>query len=259
MNKNRGRYRFTIEDRILLHLLDFTKWRDKIDIPLNVTQEGISRGVGVKKKHVPRSLRKMIEKDLLLERTTHVISKPQRMKTYHLTFKGEERARRLRNHVKSITIKVMGGSHNVKEMAIADLGDMLKDSFSLAEVLTHISDDGVLDMEDMKKIGEDMKGDAGQDNLEIYKQALVQVWKDGRMSSDEREILRILRDSLNVSEKDHLRLEEEILENAEKDSDGKVMAVYKVALEQALEDGKITDDERAILEKIKEQFKIADE
>jgi tellurite resistance protein len=79
------------------------------------------------------------------------------------------------------------------------------------------------------------------------------------MSSDERDILHILRDCLNVSNKEHLALEEEILDNAEKSADGQAKEVYQVALAQALEDGKITEDERAILEKIKKRFKIKDD
>jgi hypothetical protein len=259
MNKNQGRLRFTIEDRILLHLLDFTKWRDEIEVPPNITQHGISYGVGIKKKHLPRSLKVMMEKDLISERTTHVLGKTQRMKTYFLTIKGEEKARRLRSHVKDIKIKVSYGTTNIKEMVIKDLGDLLKDSYSLAEVVSYISSDGVFDIEKVKETREEEKKEAKRDDLEIYKKALTQVWKDGRVTSDERDILHILRDCLNVSEKEHLTLEEEILEGVERSADNQALQVYKVALEQALEDGKITKDERAILEKIRKRFNIREE
>lgn len=256
MNKNQVRLRFTIEDRILLHLLDFIKWRDEIEVPPNITQLGISYGVGIKKKHLPRSLKVMIEKNLISERTTHVTGKTQRMKTYFLTIKGEEKARKLRSHVKDIKIKVSDGTTNIKEMVIKDLGNLLKDTYSLAEVLSHISSEGIFDIEKVKKMREEEKKETKRNDLEIYKQALTQVWKDGRMTRDERDILHILRECLNVSEREHLALEEEIFDSVGKTSDKKAMEVYKVALEQALEDGKITKDERAILEKIKKRFKI---
>jgi DNA-binding MarR family transcriptional regulator len=247
MNLTKNRYRFTIEDRILLHLLDFVKWRNEVEVPSNITQQGISRGVGIKKKHVPRSLKAMIEKDLISERTTHVKGKTQRMKTYFLTVKGEEKARRLRNHVKDIKIRVSDGSTDIKKMAIKDLGDL------------HISSEGIFNIEKVKEIREEEKKGVKRNDLEIYKQALAQVWKDGRMTSDERDILHILRDCLNVSEKEHLALEEEILEGVERSSDKHAIEVYKVALEQALEDGEITKDERAILEKIRKRFNIREE
>jgi DNA-binding MarR family transcriptional regulator len=259
MNKNEGRFRFTIEERILLHLLDFVKYRNEIEVPSSITQGGIAEGIGIKKKHVPRSLKAMIEKDLLTERTTHVKGKPQRMKTYFLTLNGEERARRLRNHVKDITIKVKEGDREIKELAIRDLGNILRDSYTLAQIVSHVSSDGIFNIKEVKETREEEKKEVKRDDLQIYKKALTQVWKDGKMSNDERDILHILRDCLNVSNKEHLALEEEILENAEKGADGQAKEIYKVALEQALEDGKITDDERAILEKIKKKFKIEDE
>jgi hypothetical protein len=259
MNESQKRYRFTIEDRILLHLLDFTKWRDEIEVPPNITQLGISNGVGIKKKHVPRSLRGMMEKDLLSEKTAHVTGKSQRMKTYFLTMIGEQKARRLRNHVRSLTIKVKVGTRDIKEMEIKDLGELLKETYTLAQVISYISNEGVFDIEKVKDAREEVQSKAKRDDLAIYKEALTQVWKDGRMTSDERDILHILRDCLNVTKQEHIILEEEILEKAEKSADSHVKEVYQVALEQALADGKITDDERAILEKIRKRFNLKDE
>ncbi|MEA2053847.1 MAG: hypothetical protein U9O96_01830 [Candidatus Thermoplasmatota archaeon] len=97
-----------------------------------------------------------------------------------------------------------------------------------------------------------------EDNLAVYKKTLAQVWNDGKMTVDEKELLHNLRKHLNVTEKERLLFEEEILKNTERDADGQVMEVYKVALEQALADGKITKDERVILEKIKKRFNIKD-
>ncbi|UCG68357.1 MAG: hypothetical protein JSV09_11125 [Thermoplasmata archaeon] len=258
MNKAQGKFRFTIEDRILLHLLDYTKYRDEVEVPQNITQQGISEGVGIKKKHIPRAMKTMADKDLIAERTAHVSGKTQRMKTYHLTIKGEERARRLRSHVKDLIINVKNGAGKIKEMVITDLGTALKDSYSLAQVLSYVSSEGIFDLERVKETREEEKKEEKRDDLEIYKKALEQVWKDGRMTSDERDILHILRERLNVTDKEHLILEEEILESAEKGADRQVKAVYKVALEQALADGKITQDERDILEKIKKRFHIED-
>ncbi len=258
MNEARKRYRFTIEDRILLHLLDFIKWRDEIEVPLNITQLGISKGVGIKKKHVPRSLKAMMEKDLLSEKTAHVTGKPQRMKTYFLTLQGEEKARRLRNHVKNLAIKVKVGTRDIKEMEIKDLGELLKETYTLAQVISYISHEGVFDIEKVKDAREEVQSKAKRDDLAIYKETLTQVWKDGRMTSDERDILHILRDCLNITEQEHLILEEEILEKAEKSADGQAKEIYQVALEQALADGEITEDERAILENIKKRFNIKD-
>jgi DNA-binding PadR family transcriptional regulator len=250
---------FTIEDRILLHLLDFVKMRDDVQVPASITQQGISQGVHIKKKHVPRSLKALKEKDLISERTAHVTGKPQRMKTYSLSRDGEEKARRLRHHIKGISIKVKDGTRNIKEVEVKDLGNLLEGTLSLAEVISYISQDRVFDIEKVRHEREEEQQVTKRDDVAIYRQALAQAWKDGRVSTDEKEMLLILRECLNVSYKEHLVLEEEILENVAKTAHKKVIEVYKVALEQALEDGKVTEDERAILEKIRRRFNIRED
>lgn len=250
---------FTIEDRILLHLLDYIKMRDEVQVPVNVTQQGISDGVHVKKKHVPRSLNSMKEKYLITERTAHVTGKSQRMKTYFLSRDGEERARKLRHHIKGLSIRVKDGSRDIKEVEIKDLGDLFEGTLSLAEVVSYITPDSVFDVEKVRRERDEEPQDAKRDDVSIYRKALAQAWKDGRVSADEKEMLLILRECLNVSYKEHLVLEEEILENVAKTAHRKVIEVYKVALEQALEDGKVTDDERAILEKIRKRFNIGED
>ena len=50
---------FTIEEKILLHLLDFLKYRNEIVVPQSITQLGISSAVGVNRKHIPRSLKSL--------------------------------------------------------------------------------------------------------------------------------------------------------------------------------------------------------
>ena len=45
MNLTKNRFRFTIEDRILLHLLDFVKWRNEVEVPSALalpTVEGVA-------------------------------------------------------------------------------------------------------------------------------------------------------------------------------------------------------------------------
>ena len=250
---------FTIEDRILLHLLDYVKMREEVQVPANITQQGISDGVHIKKKHVPRSLKAMKDKGLVTERTAHVAGKSQRMKTYFLSRDGEERARRLRHHIKGISIKVKDGTRNIKEVEVKDLGTLFEGTLSLAEVVSYISPDRIFDVEKVRHEREEEPKETKRDDVAIYRKALAQAWKDGRVSTDEKEMLLILRECLNVSYKEHLVLEEQILENVAKTAHKKVIEVYKVALEQALEDGKITDDERAILEKIRKRFNIREE
>jgi hypothetical protein len=242
----------------MLHLLDFILYKDKIEVPIAITQQGISQCIMVERKHIPRSLKAMNEKNLLVERTTHVKEKPQRMKTYYLTLNGEAKARKLKENIMNLTIRIKNDSGNIEEKTISEVEKLVKGLYSLAEMLSYVIYEDVFDLQQPRKIEEKAKDQTSIERIKIYKNALIQAWKDGKMTSDERDLLRNLRSSLNISEKKHVQLEEEILKNAAATSDIRALEIYKVALKQALSDNRISEDERAILEKIKKNFNIAD-
>jgi hypothetical protein len=249
--------RFTVEERILLHLLDFTRYRNKIEAPLAITQEGISQCIRVERKHIPRSLKAMHEKNLIEERKIHVTNKPQRMKTYHLTLHGEGKASELKEGIMDLIIKIRDEKGHIKEKTISDVEKLIKGLYTLAEVLSCVQSESVFNLHQVQK-SEEVKDQTALNKIKIYQKALIQAWKDGKMTSDERDILRNLRLSLGISEKKHVKLEEEILKNAAIKTNTKALEVYKIALKQALADNKISKDERAILEKIKKHFNIKD-
>jgi tellurite resistance protein len=258
MGKISGHLRFTVEERILLHLLNFTSFRDKIEVPQAITQQGISQCIRVKRKHLPRSLKSMIEKTLLMERTTHVKDKTQRMKTYYLTMNGEAKANELKEGIMDLTIRIKDKDGQIKEKTISEVEKLVEGLYNLAEVLSDIISEGIFHLQEPQEEKEEDKEQTTISKIKVYRKALVQAWKDGKMTSDERELLRNLRVSLGISEQNHVKLEEEILKNAVNTSDAEAVEVYKVALKQALADNKITPDERAILEKIKKNFHIKD-
>jgi len=245
----------TIEERILLHLLDFYQYATAITVPIEITQQGISEAILIQRKHVPRSLKAMLNKGLLEETIRHVTGKRQRLRAYFLTDKGREQALLLRDHVKSLLICICTEEGSTTQ-TVEEVMHLLKGIFSWGKVLSYVSMYGVVDR---KKIDENtMQRDALPltDNALVYKKALAQAWKDGTMTNDERDILKSLRESLHISEKDHITFEEDILRDLGETADDKALAVYKVALKQALADHKITPDERAILEKIKRRFHL---
>lgn len=257
MNNKLDALRFTVEERILIHLLDFTTYRSKIEVSQSITQEGISQSILVQRKHLPRCLKIMKEKNLIQEKITHVIGKKQRMKTYHLTSYGEEKAYNLKKYIINCTIRVRDTRRRLKDTTINDLAPIVKGSYSLAEILSYANSDGVIDL--TRPIIKQPEEKIIPNRLEIYKKVLEQAWKDGKMTNDEQDLLRKLRESLNISKKDHLHIEEKILKNAISLPDKTAMEVYKIALKQALADNRISADERAILNKIKKQFHLKDE
>ena len=256
MNNQSDAIRFTVEERVLLHLLDYIYYRLKIEVPKSITQEGISQSIRIKRKHLPRSLKSMKEKNLIQEKIAHVIGKKQRMKTYHLTNNGEAKAHELRDCITNLTINVRDSKDRLKITTIKDIENIVKGLNSLAEIISCIGKDGVIDLRNT--VINQTEQEIHFDRLKIYKRALEQAWKDGKMTISERDILLNLRNSLNISKKEHIHIQEQILENIKKINTSEAVEVYNIALEQALADNRISEDERAILERIKRHFNIKD-
>lgn len=247
--------RFTVEERILLHLLDYIFYRSKIEVPKSITQEGISNNIRIQRKHLPRSLKNLLEKNLIQEKTSHVIGKKQRMKTYYLTNNGEAKAYEIKKCISDLKVYIRDKNGNLKICSIEDVKNQKNELNNLAEIVSCIGKDGIIEYK-KRDICQNKK-DIHIDRIKIYSKALEQAWKDGKMTISERDILLNLRNTLNISLKEHIDIQEKILENIQNDS-SEAVEVYKVALKQALSDNKISEAERAILEKIKKHFNIDD-
>ena len=256
MNIRSDAIRFTVEERILLHLLDYTTYHKQIEVPPSLTQEGIAQSIHIHRKHLPRTLKNMIQKNHITEKTAHVIGKTQRMKTYHLTINGQAKALELKNCILTLPIAIRDTQGQLKKTTINNAQQIIQGINSLAEILSCINQDGIIDL--TKTVEKPPLQQKKQGRLYIYRKALEQAWKDGKMTRSERDILQNLRNSLNISEKQHLKMEEQILEKVEKNPTSEAAQVYKIALEQALADKHISKDERAILEKIRKHFNLKD-
>ena len=89
----------TTEERMLLHLFDNPLPEGQWEAPFTVTQAGISAAVHVQRKHVPRTLKRLENRDELHSGQRHVPGAKQRRRAYGLTAKGKERAGDMRDNI----------------------------------------------------------------------------------------------------------------------------------------------------------------
>lgn len=85
-------------EKILLHLFLESRNRQVPArvMPASFSQEGISTGTGVARKHVPRNLKSLMAKELIHEEKAHIKGAPQRRKVYFPTSDGREEALSIR-------------------------------------------------------------------------------------------------------------------------------------------------------------------
>lgn len=245
----------TFQEKTLIHLLNFKGMDDSFELPSGVTQKGIAESIGAQRKHMPRILKKLKEKGLITEERGRVTGSTQRMKVYILTWEGISNANKIKKYTENSITKIRDKDGKICEVRIGDVNKTVDGHYSLLDILNNITPDGIFQGIEEEEEEELEKMPPKQ---EIYWHTLLQVWKDGRASVDEEEILEELRKILGISEHEHAKMQNKIIRYAHPVRK-KLLEIYTAAYEEALRDKRITEDERAILRVLREKLAIGDE
>lgn len=135
--------RLTAKERILLHLLEFTRTTDELEAPPEVNQEGVARGAGIDLRHLAQMIRPLIQEGLVLERKAHVKGIRQRRKVYMLTEPGRLAAIRLQKRVSQETVRVRG-TDGVTETSLAHA--LRRTRMGLVEAVLQVQEAGIIGM-----------------------------------------------------------------------------------------------------------------
>jgi DNA-binding MarR family transcriptional regulator len=111
---------FTSKDKVLLHLKGYWQHRQDKEFPVALTQKGISEMTGVRLSHVPRTIKRMLSRELVNEVKAHVQGESRRYKVYCLTEKGMLEANHLLDSVKDRRVVVDGVEGSVGELLEAE-------------------------------------------------------------------------------------------------------------------------------------------
>ena len=95
--------------------------------------------------------------------------------------------------------------------------------------------------------------------LDIYGNALRQAWDDGVLTNDESAVLKTLRQAMNITDETHTKLERMIKKEYDEEMfRDKELEIYENALKRVWTNGVVTDDENAILMKLREVMNITE-
>jgi DNA-binding PadR family transcriptional regulator len=133
--------KLTVNDRILLHLFDFRRIQD--DFPQDITQAGIASAVGIRRSHVPRSVKNLEEEGVIEEKRERVHGAGRRLKMYFLTERGHRRVLAIRKRVGRKKIRILSGVGET-ELPISKASSLHEMSFM--EILTHLDSEDILDI-----------------------------------------------------------------------------------------------------------------
>lgn len=131
----------TYREKILIYLNKYYDSLGEDNIPLEVTQEGISEKMDMSRTHVSRTVRKLIDDGLIDEKKSHIESRKRKLKTYHLTHEGFLKSRQLISKLSDINIRILQEGKDC-EIPLTDVNDFTNGKVSLVEAINKLENDG---------------------------------------------------------------------------------------------------------------------
>ncbi len=235
----------TVEQRVLLHLWDTPLGDNPWEGRPELTQAGVSEAVGIARKHLPRTLKKLREKDRIHEETRHVAGAKQRCRVYSLSPEGRSAAGDLVQDIHSRVVKAVGEHTTVKSLHNHATG--------LLDVLRSIDSSGTYrpPVEGEDDVHPTLDGrDLPLDHrLAIYDNIVRTAWSDGVVTKDEQARLDDMAMYLGLEPDDTEPIEKRVREESIR-PDAENSSLYKQMLEVAWQDGEVDANEQAMLDSL---------
>jgi len=134
----------TVEERLLLHLLDYSKYEDAYDVPISLSQEGIAKAINIRRNDVSRTIKNIINKGWVDVRLGHVEGVGRRRKVYFLTPSGYTNALKIKEAILELEVPIIekDGKDRLK---IKDINDFFSIKFSIIEIVNIVNKLGKFD------------------------------------------------------------------------------------------------------------------
>jgi DNA-binding MarR family transcriptional regulator len=143
--KQKFKLKLTIEERILSHIREYSKYEHNLQAPFALTQDGIAKAVSVVRSAIPRSMKKLSDKGLVNEQIGHVEGVTRRRKIYYLTTEGLVRAQEITEKLERVNCHIKNQDGEVAELKLSEANKFLGTNFSMLEILEGLTDDGLFD------------------------------------------------------------------------------------------------------------------
>lgn len=153
--------KLTVKEKILIHLREHGRKETGGDVVFDITQEGIAEGVNIRLNHVPRAVKELIKKNYVSERTAHVRGTDRKRKAYFLTDEGLVKAQSIRSRVEESVVNFVDEKGKSGRMRISDVVKRFHGELALMDVVLAVSQDGLLDAENIGARKEMGKGGPG--------------------------------------------------------------------------------------------------
>ncbi len=108
-------------ERILLHLSKFRGDINHFNAPYSITQDGIAETIGIGRNNIPREIKRLVDENLVISQKARVAGFKNRRTVYFLTNKGIMEAKRIKENVDSLYVKVVDFSGKVRTIMLKEV------------------------------------------------------------------------------------------------------------------------------------------
>lgn len=135
-----------VQERILLHLSDFSDFMNSVEVPFALSQMGIANAVAIARSNVPRAIAGLKDQGLLVERQAHVQGVSRKRKAYFLTDTGMTLAEETWKRLREFKLRCILHGGKTINSTLGEIQDKLPFSMRPVDVIRYLDDNGVLDV-----------------------------------------------------------------------------------------------------------------
>ena len=134
-----------VQERILLHLLDYSDYKNSVEVPFSLSQMGIANAVAIARSNVPRAIAGLKDQGLLVERQAHVKGVSRKRKAYFLTESGKTLAEDTWNELRSFALRCILADGQIQETTLGEINTILPFSMRSVDIIRYMDDNCIMD------------------------------------------------------------------------------------------------------------------
>jgi len=140
----------SVEDRILLHLLEQDEQADRYIVTTSLTRPGIAESCALHPPNVSRTMRKLTKEGLVSEHTRTIVGDDRRQKTWQLTEKGRIDTNARLDSLANQAVLIRDKSGTLLEIPASSAAERLDAELTLLQILMHAQHEGLLTYGDIR-------------------------------------------------------------------------------------------------------------
>ena len=138
-----------MQERILLHLLDYSDYKDSIEVPFALSQMGIANAVAIARSNVPRAIAGLKDQGILVERQAHVKGVSRKRKAYFLTDTGISLANETWERLSEFPVRCILDDQPAVETTLNGAKSVLPFEMRPVDIIRYIDEHNCLDVRNL--------------------------------------------------------------------------------------------------------------